>query len=87
VRKYFIVFKLKATLSYAELRCMIVEKDIRILSPPNVNVKAAFSKASTLESVFEKLRFRLPKTPDTLWTQRQNGGKKSIRIRVDGALY
>ena len=36
-----------------------------VFTRPYVYAKPAFSKISTLESVFENLRFRLPKTPFT----------------------
>ena len=49
-----------------------------------------YSKISSLESGFRKLRIRMPDSPDTCERkpdpQRNRCGFKNIRIRVDGGL-
>ena len=64
-------------------------KNIRILHPHDSGF-IAYSKISTLESGFKKLRTRIADSPDTcgrkLYPERKSCGFKNIRIFVDGAL-
>ena len=61
-----------------------------VFTRSHVNTKTAFSKTSILESVFENLRFRMPKTPFTCGRNAKTEEKtfvfKNLRIRVDGAI-
>ena len=69
----------------------VPDYNVIVFTRPHVNAKAAFSKTSTLESVFENLRFHSPKTPFTCGrnakTEEKTSVFKNIRIRVDGASY
>ena len=64
------------------------KKNIRILHPHDSGF-IAYSKISTLESGFKKLRTRIADSQDTcgqkLYPERKSCGFKNIRIFVDGA--
>ena len=53
---------------------------------PHISEFAAYSKMSTLETVFENFRIRLPNLPDTYERKpysEKNCGYQTFRIRVD----
>ena len=58
---------------------------------PHVSEKVSDSKVSTLESGFKSFRIRRSDSPDACgrkaYPERKVCGFKSIRIRVDGALF
>ena len=67
---------------------VILFENLRFVRPHEYD-KSPFSKISTLESVFENLRFQWSKAPYTCGRKAKTEKKisvfENIRIRVDGA--